>query len=118
MPTQDVITNRLAILEGQTVAAYAELRDRFEDQFDTHPIAAMDHLGMEVAETQYFLDLVRHAGRRLDDLPGILAHQEMCVLRGDWQPVSPCAMHRALHQAQSLARCKFVKRLREVLKDD
>jgi hypothetical protein len=62
--------------------------------------------------------LVYYGYRNEDHLPGVLAHQEMCVLRGDWQPVSPCAMHRALHQAQSLARCKFVKRLREVLNDD
>jgi hypothetical protein len=115
MPTQDVIKERLKALDTATTESRMDLEIRFKSCLST--AQAMDRYGMELAETEHFGALVFHALGHPDNLPGILAHQEMCVLRGDWQPVSPCAMHRALHQAQSLARCKFIKRLREVLND-
>jgi hypothetical protein len=115
MPTQEVITDRLKALEAATSQSRADLETQFKACLST--AQAMDRFGMELAETEFFGRLVHYALRNEDHLPGVLAHQEACVLRGDWQPVSPCAMHRALHQAQSLARCKFIKRLREVLND-
>jgi hypothetical protein len=113
MPTSLQVEERLKGLEAATAKSRNDLDERFGDCASISE--AMDRFGMELAETEFFGSLVGYALRHADDLTGILAHQEMCVLRGDWQPVSPCAMHRALHQAQSLARCKFIKRLREVL---
>jgi tRNA C32,U32 (ribose-2'-O)-methylase TrmJ len=118
MPTQEVIESRLDELWETVEAGFSDAHVRFQDAIRSGKFTeAMDRFGMEMAELEMFRGLMRHAHRNEDDLPAVLEHSENVILRGDWQPVSPCAMHRALHQAQSLARCKFVKRLREVLKD-
>jgi hypothetical protein len=119
MPTQEVITERFLHLQGQVDEAFKELFKRFQSTCEEEgAVVAMDRLGMEIAETECYAGLLYYGYRHLSDLPAVLEHSENVILRGDWQPVSPCSMHRALHQAQSLARCKFIKRLREVLNDD
>jgi hypothetical protein len=109
MPTQEVITERFLHLQGQVDEAFKELFKRFQSTCEEEgAVVAMDRLGMEIAETECYAGLLYYGYRHLSDLPAVLEHSENVILRGDWQRGGcPVPMHRALHQAQSLARLQI-----------
>jgi hypothetical protein len=75
MPTSLQVEERLKGLEAATAKSRNDLDERFGDCASISE--AMDRFGMELAETEFFGSLVGYALRHADDLPGILAHQEV-----------------------------------------